>query len=112
MSEGEISDWQKNLSPNASPAQMQQAIQRAVKLLGARNEMLSQAYQSGMGKQMPTFLSDEDVGVLNKMGVSPGDFDPNYVRDSNGGVTAGANGAALAPGNYTYVPGKGLVPAQ
>jgi hypothetical protein len=89
MSEGEISDWQKNFSPNASPAQMQQAIQRAIRLLGARNEMLSQAYQSGMGKQMPTFLNDEDVAVLNKMGVSPADFDPNYVKDSNGGVSGG-----------------------
>lgn len=99
MSESEINDWQKNFSVNASPPQMQGAIQRALRLMGGRNEEMAKTYQAGMQKQMPMFIDPQEANALNKMGVAPAQFDPNFRQDENlRAPSGGAPGTVAANG--------------
>lgn len=79
-SEEEIKAWKDALSPNASPAVHQAAIQKITELMAGKLSTLSENYTSTMGKQ-GTFqiLTPRSVAVLQKLGIDPSIVDPNYA---------------------------------
>lgn len=78
-SDQEISAWQKGLSPDATPGQMQAAIQGMADLMGGKLSTLSDNYSSVMG-QPGNFqiLTDQSAANLKKLGVDPSTVDPTY----------------------------------
>lgn len=78
-SDQEISAWQKGLSPNATPGQMQAAIQGMAELMGGKLSTLSDNYSSVMG-QPGNFqiLTDQSAKSLHQLGVDPSTVDPTY----------------------------------
>lgn len=75
----EITDWQKSISPNATPDQMKAAITSITDLMGGKLSTLSDNYQSVMG-QPGSFqiLTDQNAKALQSLGIDPSTVDPTY----------------------------------
>jgi len=97
-SDQEITSWQNSLSPNATPGQMQAAIQGMAQLMGGKLSTLSDNYSSVMG-QPGNFqiLTDQSAASLKQLGIDPSTVDPTYgnsptikLSNFNGASTANA----------------------
>lgn len=77
----EITDWQKSISPNASPAQMQAAISSITDLMGGKLSTLSDNYSQVMGQPAGfQILTDASAATLKKLGIDPTTVDPTYAN--------------------------------
>lgn len=106
MSEGEIDDWKKNFDLNTSPEGMHAQIAQAMTMLQARVDIIKGAYKNAMGKPQDfTFLTQQSVDALGKLGLDPSILDP-MVQDGNAqDLTKGFT-------NRDGTPGKRFDPAN
>lgn len=68
-SDAQIKEWQANLSPNMSPAQIKESASTALALMQSRLDALRDKYQTGMGEEPPPMLSKESQAILQKRGL-------------------------------------------
>jgi hypothetical protein len=94
MSEREIQDWMGNFSENASPEQMQGAIDKARELLAARLDTINSQYRAAMGKPMDfSVLTPHTIETLTpeaKRILGIGDASASATADTGQGPQPGA----------------------
>ena len=71
MSVAEIQEWEKGLSPNMSPAQMQAAIERAVHLMQSRVDTHTKDWKNVMGNTPVQFFNPERIQKIEQIKANP-----------------------------------------
>jgi hypothetical protein len=95
MSQTEVANWAKQISPNAAPAQSKETISSALDLMEGRLAPIVQQWQGTMGNSpMPKSLTDAISGIQK-------------MRDRLEGPAAAERGghAAAMPANSVQLPG-------
>lgn len=73
----ETQEWRKSFNSNMSPAQIHEAIQKAVELIGSRTEALKNQYEQGFKKPKDrAWLTPKSREILSRLGGNPDDVDP------------------------------------
>lgn len=73
----ETQEWRKSFNSNMSPAQIHEAITKAVELIGSRTEALKNQYEQGFKKPKDRqWLTPKSREILGRLGGNPDEFDP------------------------------------
>lgn len=103
VAEGEMRDWQKQLSSASTPTQMRAVIQQGVELVNSRLEALNSKYENTMGRPYTSpIINQKAQGVLDRINA-PGGEGPAASGASNAAPPGGTQIQAGSQGNPIQV---------
>lgn len=115
----DVRNWKENALAANSPATRAASIRAGMELLHGSLETLADKYNAGMGSAIDgmQLLRGKNAEIFSKiMGIpldntrTKGFFGDSSPEAGMQPTTKDDRAAAPAPGNYVYVPGKGIVP--